>query len=240
MKLSIIIPVLESYGALKRQIRYLRSLDLPDDIEIIIVDDGSDPPLKSKKNYVKNLTILETHDTRRWTQGLARNMGAEYATGEYLLMTDIDHILSKEAIDAVYRFTGFKMVFPRYIAVLDIRGRLRQDLGILKAYGFDEKRLPTRGLYASVHGNTFGMKRSLFWDLGGYPPNRCQYGFHAGKKQGEDCFFNKTFNRYAAINHIKADVGLPIYIFPIGRYNINGNTNPMGLFHRLSYEKEIK
>ena len=83
------------------------------------------------------------------------------------------------------------------------------------------------------------MKKELFWKLGGYNARYCQYGYHADPKRGEDCYFNQRFNRYAVENHIKAVVGPKIYIFPVGRYNINGNTNPMGLFHKLSYEKDI-
>ena len=46
MKLSIIIPVLNSHEIVRRQIEHFKKMDLPDDIELIIVDDGSDPPLE--------------------------------------------------------------------------------------------------------------------------------------------------------------------------------------------------
>ncbi|KKT34565.1 MAG: hypothetical protein UW23_C0034G0004 [Candidatus Collierbacteria bacterium GW2011_GWA1_44_12] len=42
MKLSIIIAFYNSHEAVKRQVKYFSSMDLPDDIEFILVDDGSD------------------------------------------------------------------------------------------------------------------------------------------------------------------------------------------------------
>src|SRR3990167_857853 len=111
MKLSIVIPVLNSLKAVSRQVRHFNMMQLPDDIEFIFVDDGSDPPLNVNDYQLKNLRIIATNDKRNWTQGLARNFGARESFGEYLFMTDIDHIISREAIDAAYNFTGEKMVF---------------------------------------------------------------------------------------------------------------------------------
>ena len=238
MKISMIIPVLDSHKAVGRQVKHFNMMNLPDDIEFIFVDDGSNPPLNIARYNLKNLSIYATNDKRPWTQGLARNLGAKMAKGEYLFMTDIDHIISKEAIDAVYNFTGDKMVFPRYIAVLTIGGRIRQDFSILTAYGFDmsKYRRGRRRLYASTHGNTFAIKASIFHSLNGYDPRRCVYGFHALAKRGEDCYFNTHFNHNAAENGWKTVIGPSIYMFPVGRFNITGDNNPKGLFHSLSYE----
>lgn len=46
IKLSIIIPVLNSHEIVRRQIKHFKRMDLPDDVELIIVDDGSDPPVE--------------------------------------------------------------------------------------------------------------------------------------------------------------------------------------------------
>ena len=45
MKLSIIIAVLNSQEILRRLILYWSRMSLPDDVEFIIMDDGSKPPL---------------------------------------------------------------------------------------------------------------------------------------------------------------------------------------------------
>ena len=46
MKLSIVIPVLDSHEVLRRQLLHFDRMKLRRDTEIIIVDDGSDPPLE--------------------------------------------------------------------------------------------------------------------------------------------------------------------------------------------------
>lgn len=234
MKISIVIAIYNSHGAVARQVKYFKAMALPDDIEFILVDDGSNPPHNITDYDLKNLRIHATNEKRPWTQGLARNTGAKLARGEYLLMTDIDHILSREAIMDVYNFTGDKMVFRRYFAVLLEDGTLTQEPAVLEEYGLDMKRLKTkRGLYASVHGNTFAMKKSIFELLGGYSKKMCEYEFHVS----EDNLFRKEWSRYALKNGLKTDVGSDIYIFPIAKYHINGDRNPKGLFHNLSHEQ---
>jgi hypothetical protein len=153
-----------------------------------------------------------------------------------MLMTDIDHIISREAIDAVSSFTEDKMIFPRYIGILDENGVLTQDLDTLYKYGFSPARYKMRELYASVHGNTFAMRRTVFEELGGYNPRKCQYEMHAPPRMGEDCHFNTEWNHWATPKGKKAVLGPPIYMFPVGRYHVDGSNNPMGIFHGLSYE----
>ena len=107
MKLSIIISVLNSQEVVRRQLLHWEKVGLHkmDDVEIILIDDGSDTPLHQELeleiDIFLNLRIFETNDKRPWTVELARNLGARMAEGEYVLMTDIDYILPKKAIEAV-------------------------------------------------------------------------------------------------------------------------------------------
>ena len=78
MNVSYIIPVLNSHEIVRRQILWWNRMNLPDDVEIIIVDDGSDPPLEADTEVAR---IYRTHDTRPWTWALARNTGARIAKG---------------------------------------------------------------------------------------------------------------------------------------------------------------
>lgn len=235
MKLSIVIAFYESYGVVERQVKHFAAMNLPDDIEFVFVDDGSNPP--HPQYDLKNLTMHYTNDKRPWTQGLARNAGAKIAKGEYIFFTDIDHILSKEAIMDAYNYTGDRMLFPRFLGVLLEDGTFTQDLDVLEKYGaIMEVVRSKRGLYASYHGNTFAIKKSTFELLGMYPEKHCTNGFHAGSRKGEDSYFNHAWNKWAAKNGITHGVGGPIYIFPIGRYHRDYNLNPFGLFHTLSYE----
>jgi glycosyltransferase involved in cell wall biosynthesis len=219
--------------------KYFAAMNLPDDIEFILVDDGSSPPLAGYD--LKNLTIHHTNDKRPWTQGLARNAGVKIAKGEYILCTDIDHILSYQAIMDSNHFTGEKMTFRRFFAVLLEDGTLSQDPKVLEEYGLDIARLKSkRGLYASVHGNTYTMKKSTFDFLGGNKERYCTYGHHAPGRGGEDGDLNHRWNHWAAANGIMPNEGSPIYMFPIGRYHKDGSLNPMGLFHNLSQAQEVQ
>lgn len=237
IKLSIIIAFYNSHEAVKRQVKHFAQMNLPDDIEFIFVDDGSNPPHDISNYDLKNLKLIHTNDKRPWTQGLARNTGATSARGEYLMMTDIDHILSYESIIASHQFNGDKLIFPRFLAALLENGELTQNPELLSQYGLDLERLKTkRGLYASYHGNTFTMKKSTFMYLGMYDTRNCTFGHHAASRQGEDSVLNRKWNHFAKSNNIEIAVGPAIYIFPVGRYHKDHNLNPLGLFHNLSYD----
>lgn len=226
MKLSIVISVYQSYEIVRRQMRHFKRLGFPPElVEVLIVDDGSDPSILE--------AAYQTGNRLAWTQGLGRNLGASKAIGEYLFMTDIDHILSKEAIEDALAFTGNKMIFRRQIAVLDEQGQIRQDKETLKDWGYEKENLD-----ASVHGNTWVMKKTVFDDLGGYDPVHSLVGYHPINKEGDDCYFNAKWNR--AFAGTRPDVGRDIYLFPIGRFHKDGDLNPKGLFHNLSQSRQDK
>jgi glycosyltransferase involved in cell wall biosynthesis len=223
-KISIIVSVYQSYEIVRRQLIHLRRItkDLP--VEIIIVDDGSNPPIPEAS--------YQTGNKLAWTQGLGRNLGASKAKGEYLLMTDIDHIISKEAIEDALSFTGNKMIFRRQIGVLDENGNLSQDPKVLDDWGWRGK------LDASVHGNTWVMKKSMFDELGGYDTAVCNRGYHPISREGDDNYFNTEWNH--ANRGVKQVYGRDIYLFPLGRFNKTGDLNPFNLFHNLSQTKQEK
>jgi len=239
MKASVIISIYQSHGALARQVKYFNKMRLPDDVEFIVVDDGSNPPLRREDYKLNNLSIYPTGNMLAWTQGLGRNLGAIKAQGEYLLMTDIDHILSREAIEDTRHFTGDRMMFKRYFGILTEDGNLSQDVEVLKVYGFDENRLKKFGLYAGVHKNTFTIRKSTFEQLGGYDPKYSLVGYHPVSRRGDDCYFNTKWGRYANRNGIHLATGSAIYMFPTGRFHRDGNLNPKGLFHNLHQREEV-
>lgn len=240
IKISIIIAVLNSHRVVVRQIRHFKKMGFPATVEIIFVDDGSNPPLDYQDCGLRNFKILFTNDKRPWTQGLARNMGAKEAKGEFLFFTDIDHIITREAIDDVLRFDGDKMVFKRLFGILDLKGNIISDLASMLEFGLNPIRLKgRRGFSAGMHGNTYAIRKTVFEMIGGYDPRLCQSMFHVGGRyMSEERRFNNKYENLAGVGKAKDSVvGSNIYCYPIGRFRTDGSINPFRLFHELSLEQ---
>lgn len=66
-------------------------------LEIIIIDDGSPYPLPLP-NLNLNISLLRIKKDIPWNGGGARNLGASYATAEKLLFCDIDHFIPETTL----------------------------------------------------------------------------------------------------------------------------------------------
>lgn len=229
MKVSIIISVFNSHKVVRKYFLYLSKMPLPDDCEFILMDDGSDYPIEMPPGMPPNMRIIPTNDKRLWTQGLARMKGASEAKGEYLFFTDIDHIISKEALDAARNFKEDRMLFPRYFGVLSNLGWLINDDKSMLDFGLSKSRYRRRKLSGGVHMNTFVIRKSVWFEIGQYSLGRASSQVHT---MGEDREFNKRWNRAVrAGKYISHSIGPKIYVYPVGRFRDDGNVNPYGLFH---------
>jgi len=237
MKLSIIIAVLNSHEIVRRQILHFNSLyevGIPSDVEVIFVDDGSDPPLELDVPCGFHCRILTTNDKRQWTTGIARNMGARMTNGEYLLMTDIDYIITEECIEAARNLKEDKMCFKREFGVLDENGNLTQDLNILRKWGLTEDRIKSRGTKLAPHPNNFVMRKEIFWKLGGYREDRMNEGYPKCTDDGAfKIRWTKLLNSGGATIQ-DADLRPTLYMFPSGQYCGDVDYNPFGMFHELT------
>lgn len=225
MKITIVIAVLNSYEVFRRQLLHFEKMNLPDDIEIIIVDDGSDSPLEGN---LRNLTIFPTNDKRPWTQPIARNIGAKMAMGEYLICTDIDHIIPRETIDFVYDSDYDIIRFKRFAGVLDENGNFTQDMNQLRLYGYNRD-----GLRMGPHGNSYAIKRDLFLKIGG-SQQRCSY-----PNRDEQKIKRYTHRHLYELKLLNNDNRPSIYMIPNGRFCGDRDYNPFGLFHNLTRENNV-
>lgn len=240
IKVSVIIPVLNSHEVVRRQILHFEKMDLPDDVEIIMVDDGSDPPIEVNTT-LKNFTLHRTHDKRPWTWPLARNAAAKMAKGDYYLMADLDHIVTRQFIDTVREFDGDHIRINRQFAVLDENGNFTQDHDVLRQYGLSDKRLREKGVDMPPHRNQFAMHRDLYWEMGGFREDRIGLPY----PQREDGDFAKTWRQFYEAGRILDFDDLvgyehrPIlYMFPNGKYCGDVDHNPFNLFHTLTRKTE--
>lgn len=219
VKLSIVIAVLDSHEIVRRQLLHFHRIGLPDDVEIILVDDGSDPPLEGR---LTNLVIHPTGNTREWSQGIARNIGVSHAKGDYLICTDIDHIVSRELIDMV-RQTDYDIIrFKREAGILDEQGQFTQNMDELKRYGYIKKHLRM-----SAHGNSYAIKKELFIRFGGSQ----QKAFYPNRDEQK---IKRWTHKLADELRVLNDKNRPtIYMIPNGRFCGDRDYNPFGLFHNL-------
>jgi len=228
MNVSYIIPVLNSHEVVRRQILYWERMNLPDDVEIIIMDDGSDPPLEFDTPVVR---IYKTHDTRPWTWAAARNKGARIAKGRNLLMADVDYIIPKNVFMRAREFYGQKIQFSRQFGVLDENGHFTQDKDMLLAYGLSPERYAAQGTKISFHPNHYVMNREVFWELGGYREDLVGLPY----PQGEDNAFSRGWKRWVTSGKgDKTDPQSMVYMFPCGQFCGDVDYNPFGLFHDLT------
>lgn len=95
MKFSIIIPTYNDKGTLRQCLESVLSQGV-DDMEVIVVDDGSDNPASISPSYP--VTLIRINHA-----GLsaARNAGIEIARGDYLLFIDSDDWIEPGTIQAL-------------------------------------------------------------------------------------------------------------------------------------------
>jgi hypothetical protein len=238
MRLSIITAVLNSPEVVRRHSIYYRNMPLPDDVEWIVVDDKSIPPLNPADYDLPRMTIVQHMLPGIWTQPAARNFGAKHAVGDYLLCTDIDHILTLDLINFA-RTTDFDFVkLRREVAVLDEQGRFIQTEEEILRYGFEKSRFDKGGFHITPHTNSFIIRRQLYLDLGGVSERRVKLGKHPNR---EEIPLRKRLWQLKNDGKIRIldeesngkDARPTIYMFPNGRYCGEKDYNPFGLFHQL-------
>ncbi len=97
MRLSVIIPL---YNCETVILRCLESIDKFDDMEIIVVDDGStDNGVKVVNSYADKHSMVRLISKMNGGASSARNVGISNATGDYLMFVDADDYLVPDGIE---------------------------------------------------------------------------------------------------------------------------------------------
>lgn len=133
-------------------------------LEVVVVDDGSPEPAADvpRPNGLPTLRLYRVLEDRPWHQHGARNLGAHEATGPWLLLTDIDHVVSAESLAAILvllehadsrtAYTFYRVDAPHGLPTRNERGELKP------------------------HVNTFLLAKAHFWAVGGYDEDFVGYG----------------------------------------------------------------
>ena len=183
-------------------------------IEVIVVDDGSDPPIKlpSQLPFETSLVVQERDG---FGLARARNLGAKNAKGEILIFLDCDMIPESRLVEAHSRWHhenkfGLTLGFRNHA---DFSGIFPEDL--VKANEFEDL-LPGRkvttpqwiefhmgrtknltsndsDLFRIATGGNLGVRKSFFDTVGGFDSSFRQWG-------GEDIEFGfRAFNMGAVL-----------------------------------------
>lgn len=130
-------------------------------INVVLVDDGSPEPAIDvpRPGGLPQLRIYRVLEDRPWHQHAARNLGAHVATGKWLVLTDMDHVLEADAARGLVKRIGLLDPWTAYFL-----HRIEADT-----------RLPTLGKDGrpKPHPNSFVMTRELYWRCGGYDEDYC-------------------------------------------------------------------
>lgn len=167
MTLSLCFAYYRNAGMLQHQMAVWAGYpdDLKAQIEVLVVDDSSPEPAADvpRPEGLPALRIWRLADvkdpmTPPWRQDAARNRAAHEARGEWLFLSDMDHVLPAESLrqllaliatgkDLVYSF--FRLDAPDLTPKRDARGNLHP------------------------HPNTYAMTKARYWTVGGYDEDYC-------------------------------------------------------------------
>lgn len=181
MKLSVITPSFNGEQFIKD---YLDSLvkNLPDQSEIIIVDNGSSDQTREIIKKYRQVKLIENPTNEGFSK--ANNAGARVARGEHLLFLNQDIIVSKDSIEKMLSFADqhpeVGVIAPKLIGP---DGKIQESVANLPTfwravaeYIFNQKKAYEE--YApkgdreveveSAYGAAFLIKKDLFEDIGGW------------------------------------------------------------------------
>lgn len=158
--LTVVFPFFCNPGMLAEQAAVWRAYpdDLLAQLHIIVVDDCSPDGERAAAVDVPglgSLRIFRLLEKKRWNWLACRNLGARVATTDWLLLTDIDHVVPAETVRRLVD------------GDLDARSAYRfRRVTATGAWPYDVAALPDY----KPHNDSWLLTRSLFFDerVGGY------------------------------------------------------------------------
>ena len=197
---TVVVPYYEAPGALALTLAGLEGQTYPRDLfEVIVVDDGSDPPLEHAGPTPLRVRVIHQPDLG-FGLARARNNGARAAAGDIIVFLDCDMVPEAEwlASHARWHHAACDVVSLGFRKHVDfdgidtgaVRGRAG-SLGELLAGRpvqrpeWIERRMARTGdltadaddIFRVVTGGNFGVSAALFADVGGFDESFTQWGY---------------------------------------------------------------
>lgn len=145
--ITLCLPYYLNAGMLANQYERLRGLPagLREHLHVIVVDDGSPHSPATGADIGCDLTIYRIGVDIRWNQDAARNIAVHHAATQWVLLTDIDHIVPRETWNRV------------------VAGPLEKA----RVYRFGRVSAPKLDPY-KPHPNSWLMTKGIYNRIGGY------------------------------------------------------------------------
>lgn len=89
-KLSVIVPVFNERNTVGEILRRMRAVELPVDLEVVVVDDGSDDGTRAVLAQLGDSTVRVVLHPHNRGKGAAIRTGLEHVTGDLVLVQDAD------------------------------------------------------------------------------------------------------------------------------------------------------
>ena len=224
IRVSIIIPVRESYEILRRQILYMNNiLGISDPIEVVVVDHANKPKLEDSLTVEPtfNIKFIYCDNPKPWILSTLFNIGRQNADGRYLMTKGIDHMISlkwalwAETADADWQ--RFNRIWARIeengrlnILKIDVNGEISKLSGEIK------KSPPATCDWCSTE----------LWDkVGGYDEN-----YDGGRTMG--LVFRRKVAKAIGVRNINK-YGPDIYMHP----EVSSSLRQHHLFH--SFDRNV-
>ncbi len=145
---TIVMAYYDNHAMLQEHLFQWRKIEkhLRKNINAIIVDDGSpNAPARLDSEVPFPVSIYRMLVDIRWNQDACRNIGVRHAETEWVLMTDMDHVVPPDTA----------------------RHLIECDLSPQTVYKFSRVDAPNNTPY-KPHPNSWFMTRAMFDKIGGY------------------------------------------------------------------------
>lgn len=173
--ITLCMPYYLNSGMLREHYRRIKGLPtvIRDNLEVLIVDDGSPELPAWGEELGCALSVYRISVDVRWNQDAARNIAAHHAKTQWLLLTDIDHLVPRQTLERI------------------MAGPLEKH----RVYRFGRVSAPLLDPY-KPHPNSWFMTKGTYEKIGGYDER------FAGL-YGTDAEFRDRVNQHATTIMLK-------------------------------------
>lgn len=215
MKISVIIPVYNSQGTIKRMLDSFKSQTLTD-FEILMIDDGStDGSGKILDEYACADARFKVFHKSNGGVSSARQYGLERAQGEYVIHADSDDWVEPDMLDDLYTKAKAEdadvVICDFYSNKGSVQQYVKQQPTALSSFQV------MRDLFQQLHGSCCNklVKRACY--------NKLEARFFPGLDYCEDLFFWYQIFSHPSVKVAYLNKAFYHYYCPVGHSSIMGN-----------------